>query len=159
MYTRCPVKYRGLLKLLPRKSCFNIRTYLVMLCSLCWPQYYHPIFPLSLIMTLLSPQTNCSQRFQKKRFQKKRLKRYAMLNDSISTRLGHADNFSIRIRCAWTALIVKRRKNCECCPVPLLIVRSQRLSEFRFSIVRIVISVSNVTILQDCLWNCQNGKL
>ena len=30
--------------------------------------------------------------------------------------------------------------------------------EFRFSIVRIVISVSNVTSLQDCLFNCQNGK-
>ena len=28
--------------------------------------------------------------------------------------------------------------------------------EFRFSIVRIVISVSNVTSLQDCLFNCQN---
>ena len=53
----------------------------------------------------------------------------------------------------------KHRKNCKCCPVSLLIARSQRLSEFRFSIVRIVISVSNVAILQDCLCNCQNRKL
>ena len=30
--------------------------------------------------------------------------------------------------------------------------------EFRFSIVRIVISVSNVPSLQDCLFNCQNGN-
>ena len=37
----------------------------------------------------------------------------------------------------------KHCKNCECCPVSLLIVRSQRLSEFRFSI-RIVISVPNI---------------
>ena len=43
--------------------------------------------------------------------------------------------------------IIKHCKNCECCPVSLLIVKSQRLSEFRFSIVRIVISVSNVTSL------------
>ena len=52
---------------------------------------------------------------------------------------------------------IKHRKNCECCPVSLLMVRSQRLSEFRFSIVRII-SVSNVASLQDCLCNCQNGK-
>ena len=31
-------------------------------------------------------------------------------------------------------------------------------SLIRFSIVRIVISVSNVTSLHDCLFNCQNGK-
>ena len=30
--------------------------------------------------------------------------------------------------------------------------------EFRFSIVRIAISVSNVTSLQDCLFKCQNCK-
>ena len=42
----------------------------------------------------------------------------------------------------------KQRKNCECCPVSKLIVK--------FSIVRILISVSNVTSLQDCLFNCQN---
>ena len=30
--------------------------------------------------------------------------------------------------------------------------------EFRLSIVRTVISVSNVTSFQDCLFNCQNGK-
>ena len=30
--------------------------------------------------------------------------------------------------------------------------------EFRFSIIRILISVSNVTSLQDCLCNCPNGK-
>ena len=35
------------------------------------------------------------------------------------------------------------------CPVSVSIVR------FRFSIVRIVISVSNVTSLRDCLFNCQ----
>ena len=34
----------------------------------------------------------------------------------------------------------------------------KRSPTFRFSIVRIVISVSNVTSLQDCLFNCQNGK-
>ena len=49
--------------------------------------------------------------------------------------------------------IIKHCKNCECCPVSLLIVKSQRLSEFRFSIVRIVISVSNVAIpAKDSLW-------
>ena len=42
----------------------------------------------------------------------------------------------------------KQRKNCECCPVSKLIVK--------FSIVRILISVSNVTSLQDCLFNCKN---
>ena len=52
----------------------------------------------------------------------------------------------------------KHRKNCKCCPAWLLIVRSQRWSELRFSIVRILISVSNVTSLQDCLFNCENGK-
>ena len=41
----------------------------------------------------------------------------------------------------------KYRKNCECCSVSLFIVRSQRLSEFRFSIGRIVISLSNVASL------------
>ena len=54
----------------------------------------------------------------------------------------------------------KLRKNCECCPVSQLIVRSQRFHEFRFSIVRIVVSVSNVTSLLDCLFkivkNCLN---
>ena len=59
----------------------------------------------------------------------------------------------------------KHRKNCECCPVSLLIVRSQRLSwifqilncqnyGFRFSIVRIVISVSMVT----SLWRLSHGS-
>ena len=57
----------------------------------------------------------------------------------------------------------EHRKNCECCPVSLLIVIvivivKQDCHEFRFSIVRIVISVSNDTSLQDCLFNCQNGK-
>ena len=45
----------------------------------------------------------------------------------------------------------KHCKNCKCCPASLLIVRSQRWSELRFSIVRIVISVSSVASLQDCL--------
>ena len=49
----------------------------------------------------------------------------------------------------------KHRKNCECCPLSLLIVRLQiDCHEFRFSIERIVISVSIVTSLQDCL--CRN---
>ena len=51
----------------------------------------------------------------------------------------------------------KHRKNCECCPVSQLIVRmsgNKDCHEFRFSIV----SVANVTSLQDCLFNCQNGK-
>ena len=54
--------------------------------------------------------------------------------------------------------LIKHRKNCECCPVSLLIVTSQRLSEFRFAIVRNVISVLNVPSLQDCLLNYQNFK-
>ena len=35
----------------------------------------------------------------------------------------------------------KHRKNCKCCPVSLLIFRSQRFHEFRFTIVRIVFNV------------------
>ena len=53
----------------------------------------------------------------------------------------------------------KHRKNCKCCPVSQLIVRYYKdCHETRFSIVRIVISVSNVTSLQDCLFNRQNWK-
>ena len=37
----------------------------------------------------------------------------------------------------------KHRKNCECCPMSQLIVNKD-CHEFRFSIVSIVISVSNV---------------
>ena len=48
----------------------------------------------------------------------------------------------------------KHRKNCECCPVSLLIVRQKDCYKIRFSIVRIVISVSNVTSLWDCLCHC-----
>ena len=36
----------------------------------------------------------------------------------------------------------------------LLIVRQHRFHEFRFSVVKIVISVSNVTRLWDCLCHC-----
>ena len=52
---------------------------------------------------------------------------------------------------------LKHRKNCKCCPVSLLNVRSQRLPWIRFFIVKIVISVSSVASLHDCLCNCQNG--
>ena len=31
--------------------------------------------------------------------------------------------------------------------------------EIRFAIVKILVSVSNVTILQDCLCNCQNSQI
>ena len=51
---------------------------------------------------------------------------------------------------------VKHLKNCECCPLSLLIVRWQRLSWIQVLNFRTVISVSNVTSLQDCLFNCQN---
>ena len=52
-------------------------------------------------------------------------------------------------------IFAKHRKNCECCPVSLLIVRSKKdCHDFRFSIVRIVFSVSNVTSLWDCLCHC-----
>ena len=40
---------------------------------------------------------------------------------------------------------IKHRKNCECCPLPRLIVRSQW---FRFWIVRIVINVSKTSWIQ-----------
>ena len=46
----------------------------------------------------------------------------------------------------------KHRKNCECCPFITLDCQVNKdCHEFRFSIVRIVISVSIVTSLQDCL--------
>ena len=53
-------------------------------------------------------------------------------------------------------LVFKHRKNWECCLVSQFIVRYYLLNkdchEFRFSIVRILISVSNVTSLQDSLF-------
>ena len=44
----------------------------------------------------------------------------------------------------------KHRKNCECASVSQLIVRYKDCHESRFSIVSIVISVSNVTSPLDC---------
>ena len=61
--------------------------------------------------------------------------------------------------CIDDSAITKHCKNCECCPLSLLIVKYYiDCHEFRFSIVRIVVSVSNVTNPQDCLKNCQNFK-
>ena len=49
--------------------------------------------------------------------------------------------------CACCSLSYKHRKNCECCPVSLLIVRKQRLSE---------IQVLNCQNSNQCL-NCQKS--
>ena len=43
--------------------------------------------------------------------------------------------------------ILKHRKNCECCPMSLLLSGNKECHEFGFSIVRIVISASTVTSL------------
>ena len=53
----------------------------------------------------------------------------------------------------------KHRKNCECASVSQLIVRYKDCHEFRFSIVRIVNSVSKVSrIVFSIVINCQNWK-
>ena len=51
-------------------------------------------------------------------------------------------------------------KLAKCCPHSRVVLncKTKKISEFRFSIDRIVISVSNVPSLKDCLCNCQNGK-
>ena len=45
---------------------------------------------------------------------------------------------------------LKHRKNWECCPLSLLVSGNKDCQDFKFSNVRIVISVSNVTNLFDC---------
>ena len=47
-------------------------------------------------------------------------------------------------------IFMKHRENCECCPVPLFIARSQDCQEFLFSIASIVINISKAKILCRC---------
>ena len=56
-------------------------------------------------------------------------------------------------------MMTKHRKNCECCPVSLLIVRSQRLSSIQVCQKKIN-NISNVTNLlgYHFHWNCKTIK-
>ena len=56
---------------------------------------------------------------------------------------------SVQVASMRKVLQRKHRKNCECCPLSLFIF-IKNCHKFKFSTVRIVMSVSNVTSLYDC---------